>query len=338
MKLIQLINQVRANVYFKSIFEINIILTTFGALVADVLSPIAPFSLAVGIILFILLMTSPIFKVVKLTNRWLTTFLGEYWSGPTRWVLFISSLMMIVTYSISSNQADNGGYLASKSETISNIQKELGIITELTKKIEDNTRRTAESTEKISSQIENVKKEVSSDPRKEVANLGLSWDVDAFSKALMSGDLKLIELFLAGGMKPTDIRNGSSVMLYGMQPALNNNPVDILTLFEKYGFDLNTHLIDSGILSHWHKSLPPYYKAENKPKDYSSYHNRFNGPLLMWITILATFQGAGESDLALINYLVDEGVERKTTISYLDFTKSWLEDTSPYIQIRPLIE
>lgn len=338
MNIAQLINQARANKYFKSIFEINVILTTFGALVADVLSPVAPFSIWIGVVLLCLFIISPIFEAIEFTNQRLAIFLGEYWSGPTRWVLLIASFMMFVTYSISSQQSDNGGYFASKSETISNIQKELGIITGLTKKIEENTKRTAENTEKISDQMENVKKEVSLDPRKEIANLGLSWTIDDFSKALMSRDLKLIELFLSGGMKPTDIKSGSSVILYGMQPTLNNNPIDILVLLQKYGFDLNTHLIDTGILSHWHKRLPPYYEAENKPKDYSSYHNRFNGPLLMWITILATFQGVSEGEIDLLNYLVLEEVEIGTTISYLDFTKSWLEDTSPYIQIRPLLE
>lgn len=46
----------------------------------------------------------------------------------------------------------------------------------------------------------NVKRESSSDPRKELANLGVMWESSKFHNALVLGDEKTIGLFLQGGM------------------------------------------------------------------------------------------------------------------------------------------
>lgn len=49
--------------------------------------------------------------------------------------------------------------------------------------------------------LQNVKKETSDDPRKELANQGILWDRNALKSAIKQGDLKVVQLFLDGGMK-----------------------------------------------------------------------------------------------------------------------------------------
>ena len=53
----------------------------------------------------------------------------------------------------------------------------------------------------IDAGVRGVKKETSADPRKEVANLGARWDQAAFEDAVMRDDVKLVDLYLAGGMR-----------------------------------------------------------------------------------------------------------------------------------------
>lgn len=53
----------------------------------------------------------------------------------------------------------------------------------------------------IEHNLQNVKKETSEDPRKELANRGIMWDRSALKSAVKAGDLKAVQLFLDGGMK-----------------------------------------------------------------------------------------------------------------------------------------
>lgn len=53
----------------------------------------------------------------------------------------------------------------------------------------------------IDHNLQNVKKETSDDPRKELANQGILWDRGALHSAIVNGDVKVVQLFLDGGMK-----------------------------------------------------------------------------------------------------------------------------------------
>ncbi|WP_192459120.1 STY4199 family HEPN domain-containing protein [Musicola keenii] len=52
----------------------------------------------------------------------------------------------------------------------------------------------------IGSQLENVKQETSADPRKELANLGISWEQKSLQQAVIRGDLRTVKLLNEGGM------------------------------------------------------------------------------------------------------------------------------------------
>lgn len=69
------------------------------------------------------------------------------------------------------------------------------------------TLQTSETTGEISAgvrtidrKLDNVKQETSQDPRKELANLGIAWSKERFVEAIKNGDLRLIGLFLDGGI------------------------------------------------------------------------------------------------------------------------------------------
>ena len=61
--------------------------------------------------------------------------------------------------------------------------------------------------------LQNVKKETSDDPRKELANQGILWDRNALGRAISQGDLKVVQLFLDGGMKLSYIDVGRALDL-----------------------------------------------------------------------------------------------------------------------------
>jgi len=90
----------------------------------------------------------------------------------------------------------------------------------------------------VREELSNVKRETSADPRKELANLGVAWTGDAMLEAVRTGDLRVLELFLAGKM---NLYNASSqgrplpVML-----ALNDgNAPDVLQRLLDNGLDIN---------------------------------------------------------------------------------------------------
>jgi hypothetical protein len=49
--------------------------------------------------------------------------------------------------------------------------------------------------------LQNVKKETSEDPRKEIANMGLAWKLNDFKQAIEDNNLEVIKLFARGGMQ-----------------------------------------------------------------------------------------------------------------------------------------
>lgn len=83
----------------------------------------------------------------------------------------------------------------------------------------------------------NVKKESSDDPRKELANLGVKWELDSFIAAIRDNDLKTVKLFLDGGF---NFKN-SSIRTALVQKFENDNAFDagrdVIELFHSHGVD-----------------------------------------------------------------------------------------------------
>jgi len=106
------------------------------------------------------------------------------------------------------------------------------------------------STDDIARQARLAKKEVSEDPRKELANMGLSWTAENFLEQIQIGDRRSISLFLEGGMSPK-VKTDQSVMFY----AIARKVPDFEWLLSKaiaHGFEPNAALdLGSGILMGW---------------------------------------------------------------------------------------
>lgn len=64
--------------------------------------------------------------------------------------------------------------------------------------------RTLGKADDFGKKIENVKKETSDDPKKELANRGIPWKVESLEEAVRRGDVEAIKLFKDGGMDPMD--------------------------------------------------------------------------------------------------------------------------------------
>jgi hypothetical protein len=90
----------------------------------------------------------------------------------------------------------------------------------------------------VRGELANVKRETSEDPRKELANLGTPWTGDAFLEAVRTGDLRLIDLFLAGEM-PVYSANSQGRSLPIMLSLNSSNPVEVLDRLLEAGVDIN---------------------------------------------------------------------------------------------------
>jgi hypothetical protein len=109
--------------------------------------------------------------------------------------MLICLAILMGSYYLGTVSTNKKGYLADNFKFAETIQRDLGVITE---KLE----RIAKHTENIDKKMDNVKKETSSNPRKELSNMGIGWSVNCFAEAIESQDTKTIKLFVQGGMDP----------------------------------------------------------------------------------------------------------------------------------------
>jgi hypothetical protein len=119
-----------------------------------------------------------------------------------------------------------------------------------------NTQDIKSGVQAIDSKMDTVKKEVSPDPRKELANRGVAWTADAFSAAVYSGDVETVRLFLEGGMawriSQYDVyRFGNPEELVKISPALKllSDHPELLDKSRAFSscLQLSRHLIYEGV-------------------------------------------------------------------------------------------
>lgn len=114
--------------------------------------------------------------------------------------------------------------------------------------ISDNTKVIGSEVQGLNDKAENFKKEVSSDPRKELANMQIGWDVKSYRNAILRGDIRTIELFIYGGMnldntlealEITQSRGNAVSRLF--QLSSTETIIDVLTLLREVGVDMNSY-------------------------------------------------------------------------------------------------
>ena len=266
-------------------------------------------------------------RVHALGRRWLT----GYWRAPFITALGVSIVLLLIAHSITAS-APEGGWLASQIPAVRDVQEKLGVMTEQNREIAENTRSIKNDTAQINAKMDRLKQETSDDPRKELANLGVPWSTQGFVDAMMASDERTAKLFLDGGMSPA-VSQGASAVLYIFQPKLAD-PLPVLKLLIEGGFDLNTNLIDTRILSHYSSSLPPHFESPDLPADYAAWQGSFGGSALLWVVIRSAWAGPTVSDLNVIRFLRDHGADTKVPRQFLVALQPAWGDMEPYQQVR----
>jgi hypothetical protein len=307
-------------------------LTSVVALVNDILVPQAWLAVLVAVVAGAGLLVS-----VIPARRWpaLDEFARRrlpngYWRLPIVASLALVVGISAVAYGVSSS-APPGGWVGTQVPVVHDWQQSWGIIKEQTAQIAVDTGQIREDTDEIkekasqilddtgqirddvgaiASQIAGTKQETSEDPRKELANLGVQWSTGAFAEALRTGDYRAVELFLAGEMSPTVLHEGASGVLYALEPGTPDQ-VAMLEVVIAGGFDPEELVFDdSGVLG--------YDDCCFQSEDMTVMSwGQFQGPLLMWLAVREAYGRPDTSDISVIEYLLDLGVDTTITKAYL---------------------
>lgn len=194
---------------------------TFGlagavATVADLAQPLAPiatYMMGASAIAVVILILARI--IAHIWNEKMAV--STYFSAG----LFVLSSVLYVFQS-QSVAATEHGVIASEIPELAELQSLLGMVTKQLENIEHsvssidtqvaNIDRSMSSVDKnvsgmtatvasIDDKLGRLQQESSTDPRKELVNIGMRWDYDNFLDALRNKDMRAIELYLQGGMK-----------------------------------------------------------------------------------------------------------------------------------------
>ncbi len=124
-----------------------------------------------------------------------------FWKkGLFQVLLFLTALSVCAAVYAQNNPK---GFLATKIETVADLQSSLGLINSKLDDISVKQDKLIEGVDIVNKKLDLVKKETSNDPRKELSNLGVAWDSESFWDALIRNDLKVASLFIDGGFHVT---------------------------------------------------------------------------------------------------------------------------------------
>ena len=101
----------------------------------------------------------------------------------------VLSVLMVTGAAWSNANAPAGGVMASHFDAAKNAQMQLGVLQGLQKVQQVQT-----------AVLEDIREGRSMDPRKELSNIGVTWNSENFRNALTNSDLRVIQLFLDGGI------------------------------------------------------------------------------------------------------------------------------------------
>lgn len=104
--------------------------------------------------------------------------------------------------------------------------------------IDEGVAEIADTTAEIAVNTAAAKREVSENPRKELANLGIAWTGDNFLQAVEARDFETMRLFLEGGMN-VETANWQGMMLPVVLGRTKDDIPEILALLTQYGLDPN---------------------------------------------------------------------------------------------------
>ena len=195
----------------------------------DLAEPIAPFADYAVLISLAFLMLLGLCRLFM--KSWPENFsVATYLFGI---LLLLSGTLLFVKSDIP--EAKEKGFIASKVEAVESLQSSLGMVNKQLTEVNVNLKT-------ISTKMDNNKKETSQNPRKELANLGVTWSGESFWDAIRSNDKTLTELFFRGGMQidviGSDYHGEPIVSMLIMWPPENWKLAMKMAI--EYSYDFNT--------------------------------------------------------------------------------------------------
>lgn len=323
----------------KKHLKTSTVLSASATAVGDLLQPVwqKP-ALSAGI--FALLLTAALFLVWKIRNGCASWPLNpmefeEKFKGPALLLLVslfgVAGTSGIYAWREVAGTSPDQSIIAEHSTLAKSLQEQLGVtnrqlasveremhtISADTKASRETLDKIAMDTEKISHTMENVKKETSDNPRKELANMGISWTTDSFTGAILRAEMQTLELFLQGGMKLVTPHKGTSLAVYALQPGIPDR-VEIMKLFMKYGFKLDTELVDTRLMPmRGMGSRPDHFEHPKLSPKYGAWNKTFAGSALFWIVCVSAYEGASPEDYELLEFLVANGADTTLSLAYM---------------------
>lgn len=194
----------------KFVLQTGIFASSLVAAITDFLSPLGPYCKYITIILFITCASTIVMVAIPRVDRRMHS-LTKYWFFPLWCSIFTALLVFGVMSYLAKTSNPQKGFIASHSSSIEKFQSLLFEISESSQKIAVNTEKTAENTAKIHGKLEQLKQEKSNDPRKELANFGISWNVYEYNSMVEQGDIQILKLFYEGGIAPNIVIANSTI-------------------------------------------------------------------------------------------------------------------------------
>jgi len=198
--------------------------------VADFAQPIAPIASFV-------LVGSIVFLIVLLVLR----FIVHKWNESLSILSYFSALCLVMSLFLFSSYNENPdiekkGLLGASFPGINKLHQSMGLVTKELKNISG-------SVSSMDRKMDNLKKETSDDPRKELSNMGLSWSASQFYNAASRADKKIMNLFIKGGMKADATLPYLNIPVIVNLVEKNQGPIlDTLEYFIENGYDINKKL------------------------------------------------------------------------------------------------
>ncbi|MEQ1639107.1 MAG: hypothetical protein ABL903_20800 [Methylococcales bacterium] len=248
----------------KTAGPIGLITATAGAIL-DFLAPLGNYIYVLAAILLVLTVLSAIcsknnlmLQKVKNSTAFAPDFikneLVELWQ-PDGVAFWKKGLFQVLTFLTALTfgagvyaKVNPKGFLATKIDSVASLQTNLGLIDFKLGNISVKQDKIIEVLEKADKKIDLVKKETSDNPRKELSNMGISWTQESFYAAVESGDFVVVELFAAGGMNlaaQSWCCSHHSLLSLMISKKINNLE-KVLTIFDRYGFDIRQKFITYG--------------------------------------------------------------------------------------------
>jgi hypothetical protein len=181
-------------------------------------------------------------------GKWLSP--GEpLYRAPAFNAAMVATLVLLGGTVASSARADKNGFLAANFDPVASLQQQVGLIAgidQTVRRVESKVDVANTKLDGIDGKVDVIKDVVTgnapmSDPRKELSRMGVPWNAASFGDAIRRSDVRVIRLFLDGGM-PAHLPDGTSSVppMANLIPLPENERNALLQLLAQANVPLGT--------------------------------------------------------------------------------------------------